>query len=420
MRELVYPMARIIGAGLLAVGLWTASGAPVLARTSESESLTQDYLTEARQLATSGQRADAIKMLQERLATRPDDADARTLLGIVLSWEGRYEEARKELRQVLSERSGYYDAMAALTLVELWDGHPDLALTLADATLRANPGDTSAMLARARALSSLNRVREAIDALDRLLAVDAANEPAKQLRDRLVDSRRSWAIGAGYGYDSFSDHRTSWQEQWLMLRRRTGVGSFIFTASRADRYGEADEQYEFEAYPRLRPGTYMYLDAGWSPDAIWYPDYRFGAHLNQSLGRGFEGSFGYSRLGFGDGVNIYVTSLSKYLGRWLLIGQVFITPKDFGTNASYHAAFRYYFRDQEYFGLRYHYGAAREKIETIDEISVVNATGVSGEVVFGLGRRLEFRINGAYEDQERLNLVNLKQYSARAQMYVKF
>ncbi|MCX6552476.1 MAG: YaiO family outer membrane beta-barrel protein, partial [Acidobacteria bacterium] len=380
----------------------------------------QDYLFQARELATSGKRAEAIKFLQDRLVTHPDDPDARTLLGIILSWEGRYPEARQELRQVLTDHSGYYDAMSGLAYVELWDDHPDLALNLSDSLLRKNPSDTSIMLLRARALSGLNRTREAIDQLDRLLRIDPKNTAGKQMRGRLADSQRSWGVGVGYGGDWFSDQRTPWQEQWLSLRRKTGIGSVSFTAAQADRWDQTDQQYEFEMYPRLRPGTYMYLDAGWSPNVIWYPEYRAGIHLYQSFGSGFEGSFGYSRLGFGTGVNIYIASLSKYVGRWLLTGQVFITPKDLGTNASYHGAVRYYYADSQYVGARYHYGAAKEEIQTIDDILILNSSGVSGEWVFQLGRRFDFTVRAAYDDQERYSRVNLKQYSSSAQLFLKF
>lgn len=421
MRDRLPHVCRALVVGAVCAGLaWAVMAGPAMAAPRETAAAPQDYLAEARRLATSSQRGEAIALLQERLAAKPGDLDARTLLGVIFSWEGRYAEARSELRRVLAERPGYYDAVAALTHVELWDDHPDAALSLAEAALRAKPDDPSLMLARARALNALNRVRESIDALDALLKVDPANEQATQMRERLVESQRSWAIGAGYGGDWFSDHRQAWSEQWLMLRRRTGVGSFILTGSRADRYDEVDQQYELEAYPRLRPGTYMYLDAAWSPNAIWYPEYRAGAHLYQSLGRGFEASLGYSRLGFGDGVDIYIMSLSKYLGSWLLIGQVFVTPKEIGTNASYHAAFRYYYGGQQYFGLRYHYGAAKERIETVDELFVVNSTGLSAELVFELRRRLEFRLRGAWDDQERLLHDNLQQYSATAQLYFKF
>jgi YaiO family outer membrane protein len=380
----------------------------------------QDVLAQARQLATSGQRAAAVTLLQERLTAAPDDFDARTLLGIVLSWEGRYADARLELRRVLAERPEYGDALAALTHVELWDGQPALAVTLADATLRLRPDDTTVMLAKARALYALNRSREAIDTLDRLLIIDSSHAQARALKSQWMDSQRSWAVGAGYSYDGFSDGRTPWREEWLALRRRADFGSITATASRVDRYGESDAQFEVEAYPRLRPGTYMYLDGGWSPDAVWYPSYRIGAHLYQSMGRGFEGSIGMSRLGFGSGINIYIGSLAKYVGRWMLIGQVFITPKDIGTNASYHAAFRYYFRDAQYFGLRYHHGAANERIATLNDVLVLNADGLAGETVFVLGRRSEFNLRGAWEDQQRYQQDHLKQYTASARLFVKF
>lgn len=411
-------MSRAVPACLHAIG--TAIVCLTLLGACAVPASAQDYLAQARQLASSGQRPAAIKILEDRLATRPDDLDARTLLGIILSWEGQYPEARKELRQVLSDKAGYYDAMVALANLELWDGHAELALGLADGVLRTTSKDTGVMLVRARALSALNRNQEAIDALDRVLAIDPKDAAARQMRDRLADSRRAWAVGVGYGRDAFSDDRTPWQEVWGGIRRQTAVGAFSFKGSQAERYDERDEQYEFEAYPRLRPGTYLYLDAGWASKAILYPEYRVGAHLYQSLGRGFEGSFGYSRLGFGDGVNIYIGSLSKYVGSWLLVGQLFITPKFEGTSQTYHAGFRYYFRDRQYFGARYQYGVAPERINTIDDLLVINAQGVSGDIVFQLGRRLEFTVSGSYKDQERAFRGNLKHYAGTAQLYVKF
>ena len=115
-------------------------------------------------------------------------------------------------------------------------------------------------------------------------------------------------------------------------------------------------------------------------------------------------------------MNIYLGSLSKYIGSWLLIGQVFITPKVDGTNATYHAAVRYYFRDRQYFGVRYQYGVAPERIETIDDLLILKSQGVSGDAVFQLGRQLEFTVTGSYHDQERAYRGNVKHYSATSQL----
>ena len=412
--------ARVLRTGALCLVLSWACGTPALAAPQATPAAPQDYLAQARQLASSGQRPAAIKILEDRLATHADDLDARTLLGIVQSWEGRYDEARKQLRQVLSDRPGYYDALSALASVELWDGHAGPALGLAESAMRAKPKDTAMMLVRARALTALHRTPESIDQLDRLLTVDATDAPARQMRASLADSRRAWAVGGGYGGDRFSDDRTPGQRAWLGLRRDTAVGALAFTGAQAERYGERDQQYEFEARPRLRPGTYLYLDAGWASRATLYPEYRAGAQVSQSLGRGFDASFGYSRLGFGDGVNIYAGALSKYLGKWQVTAQVFLTPNVDGTDATYHGVLRYRFRDRQSFGVRYQYGVAPERIETIDDLLVVNAQGVSGDLVFLIGRRLEFTVTGSYLDQERPFRGTVKHYAATSQLYVKF
>jgi len=45
---------------------------------------------------------------------------------------------------------------------------------------------------------------------------------------------------------------------------------------------------------------------------------------------------------------------------------------------------------------------------------------VSGDLVFLLGRRLEFTVTGSYFDQERPFRGTVKHYTATSQLYVKF
>ena len=86
-------------------------------------SVPQDVVAQARQWATSGKRAEAIASLIARLTSRPDDLDARVLLGIIYT-VGRPVRRRSERTEArLTDRPGYYDAMSALTYTELWDGH---------------------------------------------------------------------------------------------------------------------------------------------------------------------------------------------------------------------------------------------------------------------------------------------------------
>jgi Flp pilus assembly protein TadD len=85
-----------------------------------------DVPAEARTAAIAGRRTEAVEMLQRHLTDSPRDADARLLLGVVLSWDGKYDEADRELRRVLEQSPTYNDARVALANVAWWTGRYDV------------------------------------------------------------------------------------------------------------------------------------------------------------------------------------------------------------------------------------------------------------------------------------------------------
>src|SRR4051794_30566846 len=87
---------------------------PSLIRAAPAGELEQPSTDQARTLAISGRRAEAIEVLRRRLALAPDDGDARVLLGTVLSWNHSYDEARVELETVLRKNATHSDAVRAL------------------------------------------------------------------------------------------------------------------------------------------------------------------------------------------------------------------------------------------------------------------------------------------------------------------
>jgi tetratricopeptide (TPR) repeat protein len=68
-------------------------------------------IARARSLAIGNERVEALALLDKRLADHPDDTDARTLYGIILSWEGCYDDARKALESVLGRNANHGDAL---------------------------------------------------------------------------------------------------------------------------------------------------------------------------------------------------------------------------------------------------------------------------------------------------------------------
>ena len=388
--------------------------------TPEPSAEADDLVTRARGLAVAGQRAESIKLLEDSLAISPTDSGARVLLGTVLSWEGRYDEARRELEAILAGSPTHGDALPAMINVELWSNHPGRAEELASRALRMRPNATEMLLARARALSALQRQTEARDTLDRLLVIDPRNEQALQMQRGLQANLRLWQVRVGASHGEFSDHRVAWREAQVSLGRATPIGSIILKGAHAQRFGLQDDQFELELYPRFRPGTYAYVAGAYSADAILYPEYRYAAELYQSLGAGFEASAGFRRLGFGRGVNIYGGSLSKYYGNWLFTGRTFVTPDSAGASRSYHGSFRRYFGDAgTHVGLRYGRGG-REEVRNRNDFEVLDSDVGAAEATFILSGRLELNLTGSYSRENRAERRDVRQYSLSTGLGFRF
>lgn len=381
----------------------------------------QDLVSQARALAFDGHRAEALQVLEKRLSDRPTDSDAQVLRGIILSWEGRYHEARLDLEAVLARHPGHGDALPALINVEMWSDRPARAEELAREGLKRNPNDPDLLVALARALKAQNRKRDALQVVRHVLAVDPGNKKAADMESSLGDSLRHFTASIDHSTQWYSDGRSSLQEEQVQLSQQTAVGSVMARFSHANQYGEASQQVEIDAYPHLRPGTYAYVNVGYSPDANLYPKYRVGSDLYQSLGGGFEASGGFRQLHFSGNVHIYTASLTKYYGDWMFTSRVFLTPDTAGTSHSVQfQARRYLGNGTDYLGVRYGYGSSPVEVESLTDILVLNSQSFAGQFYHGVGKRVMLQAEFGYSRQDRLNISGLRQYLADASMFYRF
>ena len=208
---------------------------------------------QARQLAIAGHRKEALHLLDQRLAAAPNDIDAMTLYGIVLSWDGDYPRARRALQWVLLRDPDNHDAREALARVKQWSVQP-------------------------------------------------------------VFVRNEITLGGTYDDIRNSD---PWREAEVDIKRDLQFGAVIVRGAHARRFGLDDDQIGVEFYPRVSAKGYLELDAGYSPRARLYPRSRFGFEFFQGFGPGLEASLGYRRLNFTPAASIYTASLSKYYRDWL-------------------------------------------------------------------------------------------------------
>ena len=401
--------------GATLAGLLLLIAGPVWA-----QSTPDDPVASARLSARSGDQGEAIRLLRAHLERYPDDTDAHTLLGTVLSWNGSYDDARVHLQSVLDGNPTHGDALPAMANLELWSGRHAQAESLSVVGLTEHPDNTALLITRARALWKLSRDEEALEVVNTALRVDPENETARGLRRSLRDTRRFWRGDVEYAFDSFSDGRGAWRETRYGLTRQTKVGSVIGRVYRAERFGSTDHQVEVDMYPRFRPGTYAYISGAFAPEPVLFPSYRVGFDLYQSLGGGYEASGGFRRMQFTSAVTIYVGSLTKYRGNWMYTGRVFVTPNTLGPSTSVHAIARRYRSDGVgYYGVRYGRGAYRDEVRSLTDIANLSSDTFAAEwsVPFGT---LDLRVSGSASREGRAGLSDLWQFSLSSGLGVRF
>lgn len=395
--------------------------AALLASLLATGAAAQDLVAQAREAAFAGRRAEALALLEARLAEAPSDGDARTLRGLVLSWEGRYDEARLELLAVLARVPGHGDALPALINVELWSGRPARAVARAREGLALRGEDAALRLQEAKALHAQASDDEALVALDRILARDRRHAEARALRESILAGRRRFTLKLDQASDFFDDGRDPWHETSLSLKRETRLGSAIARYSEARRFGDKDRVFELEGYPRLRPGTYAYVGLGWAPHNRLYPEYRLGVDVYQSLPGAFEASLGYRRLGFGDTVDIYTPSLGLYRGNLYFTARAYVTPSAPGTSLSIHLTVRRYSGDgRRYLGLRYGHGRSREEVRTLDDVVLLGSDTLVLDWNRPVGRRLETLLRAGWSREDRALREPLRRLSAQAALGYRF
>lgn len=376
--ESIYdPRVRSIVAGLLCC---CVCAVPAVAQ--------DDAIARARAAAADGRRAEGIALLEQHLTTTPRDVDARLVYGLILAWDGNYDAARVALGEVLAEAPDYLDARVALMNVEWWSGRLDAARDLNRAVLARDPG----------------------------------NPQARLVKQRLDARRRPWNVGVMFTGDSFSDDRDAWQELSLTLERETPLGTMFLRGSRADRFGLTDEQVDLEFYPVFRAGTYAFVGVGMGADDLLYPGHRLSFDLYQSLGRGFEISGGMRHLAFAEPTDLYVATLSKYIGNWMLTGKASVVPDQVVGDAwSYHGTVRRYFGGSgaSYFGAGYSYGFSREEPRGAGDLIRVVADTVRAQFELDLPR-LTLSLSASTSREERPARDALWQTTAGAGVSVRF
>ena len=129
----------------------------------------------------------------------------------------------------------------------------------------------------------MNRFDEAKLQLREVLAKDPQNNDALKLQEsiKLASMRNRMTIS--YTIDQFEKKAIdSWHLLYLQYTRSTSLGSVVARINYANRFKTDGLQYEMDAYPRIAPRSYGYLNVGYSNASI-FPSFRAGAEINHNF-----------------------------------------------------------------------------------------------------------------------------------------
>lgn len=238
---------------------------------------------------------------------------ARTLV-----WDGKHEAARNIIDELIQEDTTVVDIYQIRLANERYDKDYDLAIRYANDGIKRFPKNNEVFhVGKVQSLVAENEYHDALDAANFALDSFPDNNELKQLKTFLLNQLIVDGLAVGVSIDYFSKIYKPWLFGFAQYGRQTKVGAFIARVNVADRqqdnFASMGIQGEIDIFPRISKNSYMYLNVGYSPSAI-FPSFRFGAEYYSMIGKTeLEGSLGIRYLDFLTNiVTMYTGSLGYY------------------------------------------------------------------------------------------------------------
>lgn len=297
------------------------------------------------QLLRQGNVAQAEAAFGALIGPSSTDPDAWLGRGLARSRLKQWDLAVQDLEKSVALAPGYADAWSALADVYRWTDRPAAAADAYGRLAALRPADAQVQILRARSLLAagdtpaaalaVQRARElgaAEGDLPPLKSAPAATAAVKAPQDtgsqgssvgtaqRQAEADASaapgyrWALSASAGATRQAVGNA--QDHSLTLRHYTPWGSIALEQLRLRRFGEHDQAWALDAYPRLWPGAYANLRYQRAGTPELYPARSWRAELYQNVGGGWEVSASRDALDFSSTVRIDGVSLGKYWGNF--------------------------------------------------------------------------------------------------------
>ena len=238
---------------------------------------TQDPRAEAERLAAAGQHAEALRRLQELVASNPDDIAARVAIGRLHLSAGQPDRAAAVFESVVATHPQNVDALLGLALARMdsgrWREASD-ALNRAEA-LAAERIDVLA--AHGRYHAAERRPALALAYYDRALVVEPDNVEIRAASDA-VRAARAHRVELGYDFQKFDGARDGMHAGTIEINARVSETVRVFARGQAQHF-PSDSVVSDENDARgggggewtAARGVHLRAGAMFGSDNVWLP-----------------------------------------------------------------------------------------------------------------------------------------------------
>jgi YaiO family outer membrane protein len=258
----------------------------------------------------------------------------------------------------------------------LWSDRPAQAAEAFAHWQALEPGSAEAAAKHARALR----------------AAAAPARPADAEDSGRRDYRWTGSLSAGV---TDTSNAGTWHEGGASLRRRFDTGSVALEWLRASRFGDSDQALALDAYVDLWPRAYANLRYQHASGDSLFPGNAWRAELYQGVGRGWELSASYDRLGFSGGATeIYGAGVGRYWGDFYARARLTRVPGLDSGSTAVRGMLRWYYagNGDDYFEVAGGSGRSASELAQLGATARFNSNSASVAWVRWLGSRWGLRV----------------------------
>ena len=333
-------------------------------------------LNVGKQKAYNNEYEAAVTIFNYVISEAPDYYDAYMLKARVFAWDQKYPKSLNYLQIVKDSFPEQIEPRIFEATVLFWMEDFDSSLVKCNEVLADSAVEETRFL-KARLLYFDEQFEESLTVMDSLCEDYPDNKEYEKFRWQLINLLSQDHVGVWGTYDHFTNFPNNPRLGLSIEAKKVfKLSPVIGRLNLANRFNLNDWQVEFEAYPRPISNLYFFLNASYSPNGTWFPEWRFSGDVYFGLNQPIEISAGLRYIQF---TTITFQMITLYAGWYpgsnYIYARVYRGFSNFGTADIWEVVGRRYLSNQfHYAEVRLGYGNSPD-VNNINNVFTDNFTG---------------------------------------------